>query len=45
MDLGRESDNPSDFAGADDIITKLAKERDPGIEIIERTRTQELVTS
>ena len=27
----------ADFAGADDIIAKLAKEREPGIEIIERT--------
>ena len=29
--------SPADFAGADDIITNLAKEREPGIEIIERT--------
>ena len=29
--------SPADFAGADDIITTLAKEREPGIEIIERT--------
>ena len=31
--------SPTDFAGADDIITNLAKERErePGIEIIERT--------
>ena len=28
---------PADFAGADDIITNLAKEGEPGIEIIERT--------
>ena len=27
----------ADFAGADDIITELAKKREPGIEIIERT--------
>ena len=27
---------PADFAGADDIFTNLAKEREPGIEIIER---------
>ena len=27
---------PADFAGADDNITNLAKEREPGIEIIER---------
>ena len=35
--LGRVSGIPADFAGADDIITNLAKERGPGIEIIERT--------
>ena len=29
--------SPGDFAGADDIITNLAKERGPGIEIIECT--------
>ena len=29
--------SPADFAGADDIITNLAKEGEPGIEIIERT--------
>ena len=28
---------PADFAGADHIITNLAKEREPGIEIMERT--------
>ena len=28
--------SPADFAGEDDIITNLAKEREPGIEIIER---------
>ena len=28
---------PADFAGADDIIINLAKKREPGIEIIERT--------
>ena len=27
--------SPTDFAEADDIITNLAKERDPGIKIIE----------
>ena len=27
----------ADFAGADDIITNLEKEREPGIKIIERT--------
>ena len=32
MDLGRRIDlaSPTDFAGADDIITNLAKEREPG---------------
>ena len=29
--------SPADFAGADDIITNLAKKRQPGIETIERT--------
>ena len=29
--------SPTHFAGADDIITNLAKEREPGIEIIEHT--------
>ena len=29
--------SPADLAGADDIITNLAKERESGIEIIERT--------
>ena len=29
--------SPADFAGANDIIANLAKETDPGIEIIERT--------
>ena len=29
--------SPADFAGADDIITSLAKEREPGIEIMECT--------
>ena len=28
---------PADFAGADEIITNLAKERDLGIEITDRT--------
>ena len=27
----------ADFAGADDIITNLAKEREPRIEVIKRT--------
>ena len=30
-------ESPADFAGADDIITNLAKEREPGIEIIKCT--------
>ena len=36
MDLGMCIWHPpgADFAGADDIITNLAKEREPGIEII-----------
>ena len=29
--------SPADFAGADDIITNLAKETEKWIEIIERT--------
>ena len=28
---------PADFAGVDGIITNLAKEREPGIEIIKHT--------
>ena len=35
----------ADFAGADDIITNLAKEREPGIEIIERTLLSLIITS
>ena len=40
--LGRVSGTPpppprADFAGANDIITNLAKEREPGIDIFERT--------
>ena len=30
---------PADFAGANDIVTNLAKAKEPGIEIIERTAT------
>ena len=37
--------SPADFAGADDIITNLAKEREPGIEIIERTPLSVIITS
>ena len=29
--------SPTDFLGADDLITNLAKEREPGIEIIKPT--------
>ena len=29
--------SPADFAGADDIITSLAKEREPGMEIMKCT--------
>ena len=29
--------SPADFVGADDMITNLAKEGEPGIEIIELT--------
>ena len=29
--------SPADFAGADDIITNLEKDREPGIEIFEHT--------
>ena len=36
--------SPADFAGVDDIITNLAKEREPGIEIIERI-PQSLITT
>ena len=36
---------PADFAGADDIITNLAKEREPGVEIIERPPLYLIVTS
>ena len=35
--LGHIFGIPTDFAGADDIITNLAKERETGIEIIEIT--------
>ena len=28
---------PADFSGADDIITNLATEREPRIEVIKRT--------
>ena len=36
--------SPADFAGADDIITNLAKEREPGIEIMECTPLSLIVT-
>ena len=28
---------PADFSGADDIMTNLAREKEPGNEVIERT--------
>ena len=37
--------SPAHFAGTDDIITNLAKEREPGIEIIERTSLSLIITS
>ena len=37
--------SPEDFAGADDIITNLEKEREPGIEILERTLYSLIITS
>ena len=33
--------SPADFAGADDIVTNFSKEREPGIEIIERTKIRD----
>ena len=38
-------ESPADVAGADDIITNLAKEREPGIEIIERTPQSLIIIS
>ena len=43
--LGCESGIPPYFVGADDIITNLAKEREPGIEIIKHTPYSLIVTS
>ena len=37
--------SPADFAGVDNIITNLVKERDHGIEIIERTPLSLVITS
>ena len=37
--------SPADFAGADDIITNLAKEREPGIEINEYIPLSLIITS
>ena len=37
--------SPADFAGADDIITNLTKEREPGIESIDRTPYSLIITS
>ena len=34
----------ADLAGADDIITSLAKEREPGMEIIKRTPLSLIIT-
>ena len=36
--------SPADFAGADDVITNFAKERERGIKIIEHT-PKSLLTS
>ena len=36
--------SPADLAGVDDIITNLAKEREPGIEIINRTPYSLIIT-
>ena len=36
---------PAYFAGADNITTNLAKKREPGIEIIERTPKSLIITS
>ena len=41
MDLGT---SPADFAGLNDIITTLAKEGEPGIEIIEHTPLSLIIT-
>ena len=35
----------ADFAGADDIITNLTMEREPGIEIIDCSRLSLIITS
>ena len=43
--LGSISGIPTDFAGADDIITNLAKEREPGIEIIKCIPLSLIITS
>ena len=42
--LGRVSGIPRRFCRGDDIITNLAKEREPGIEIIERTPLSLIIT-
>ena len=36
--------SPVDFTGADDIITNLAKQREPGIQIIECTPQSLIIT-
>ena len=43
--LGRLSGLPADFAEADDIITNLENERDPGIQIIKHIPLSLIVTS
>ena len=37
--------SPADFVGVDDIITILAKEREPGILIIEHTPSSLIISS
>ena len=37
--------SPADFAGANDIINNLAKEREPGMKIIEPTLQSLIITS
>ena len=43
--LGHVSGIPWNFVGANDIIPNLAKEREPGIEIIKRTPQSLIITS
>ena len=37
--------SPADFAGADDIINNLAKEREPGVKVIEGTPQSLIITT